>query len=163
MKQKLLWAIIDPYALGAIICFAILGALTGRHINSAAGFMLAYAVFSALIAWVCLTGLAGLLYASNGQVRQQHGWPGVTQAVAKGMLLIFPFTALALIAEVALGWNATLAFTSAGIMTAGAAVGAEMMKLGGGRLVNMILPTLGASGLSSVWIMLSAFVQGMGR
>jgi hypothetical protein len=142
-----------------VLCFAVLGALTTHRMNGSAGFFLASAIGGAAVAWICLSILGWLLGAVNAQILRQHGRLGIHQALGKGFILMFPFTVLALLAELALGWNATQAFTSAGIMTAGAAVGAELIKSGGGKVSSWVLPSLGAVAFSAIWILLSALVR----
>lgn len=135
-----------------VLCFGALGALTARQVDSAPVVLLGGAVAGVLFQWIGLGVLALVLWGANPGTRSQYGPRGVGTAIARGFLLLFPFTVLALAAELALGWNAVQAFASAGIMSSGAATGAELGKLGGGRLRSVLLPTGWCFVLTSVWI-----------
>jgi hypothetical protein len=114
-------------------------------------------------AWLCLWLFGRLLYIFNGAVRQKYGWRGVRQAVGRNFLLIIPYTVLALLADLVLGWNASLTFASAGIMTSGSAVGAELMKMGGGKMANMLLPVFGGMGFTMLWMVISSLLRAVAR
>ena len=145
----------------ALVCFAVLGALTARR--TAGSLPLVSAFGCAFTAWFCLKLLGWLVSALNAPIRQQHGSPAIKEAIFKGFLLMVPFTVLALMADLWLKWSAVQAFTSAGIMTASAAVGADLVKLGGRKLFSMVLPSLFAFGFSAVWMILSAWLQAVWR
>ena len=134
------------------LCFGTLGALTARQVDNDPVVLLGGAVAGVLFQWIGLSLLALILWAANPGARHQYGSRGVGTAITRGFLLLFPFTALALAAELALGWNAVQAFASAGIMSSGAATGAELGKLGGGRLRSMLLPTGWCFVLTITWM-----------
>ena len=145
----------------ALVCFAILGALTARKTGGAFPWVAAFGC--AFTAWFCLKLLGWLVSALNAPVRQQHGATAIKEAIGKGFLLMIPFTALALMADLWLKWSTAQAFTSAGIMTASAAFAAELVKLGGKKLLSMVLPSLFACGFSAMWMFLSAWLQAVWR
>jgi hypothetical protein len=116
-----------------------------------------------IAAWLCLWLFGRLLYIFNGPVRQQYGWKVFRKTVGRSFLLLIPYTVLALLADRVLGWNATLAFASAGIMTCGTAVGAELTKMGGGKVANMMLPMAGGMGFTMLWMIASVLLQTLAR
>ena len=135
------------------LCFALLGGLMARHIMPdpavIVGGMVAGVVFQA----VGLGYLTWLLWVFNPAVRREYGFRGVSVAVAHGFMLLFPFTVLALLAEMVLGWQAIQAFCSAGIMAGTATAGAEIAKLGGGRIRSMAIPALWGMVMTTAWML----------
>ena len=67
---------------------------------------------------------------------------------------MIPFTILAVLALVALGWNTIMPFASTAIMTAAATAGTEVMKKGAQGVKNMMIPSLVAFLLSTSWMLL---------
>jgi hypothetical protein len=135
-----------------LLCFAVLSGLTAHRENPTFKSVAIATLGGALVAWLCLWLLGRLLYVSNSKIRASHGWTAVNETVSRNFLFLIPYTVLALIADQILGWNATLAFASAGIMTSGSAVGADLMKLGGGKIANMLLPMAGGMGFTMLWM-----------
>lgn len=86
------------------------------------------------------------LYAENNQFARQ--------VVSTGMLFMIPFTVLAIIAQLLLGWNAIMPFASAAIMTASATAGTEVMKKGAKGIKNILIPSFFAFVFSTGWMML---------
>ncbi|MDY6794159.1 MAG: hypothetical protein SWK76_02575 [Actinomycetota bacterium] len=117
--------------LAVMSCFAVLAWLNGRYVGSGAGQVALYTLIGLLIAVAFLAGLAGLVLAANPDLRRGPGYGGALDMVARGFLVAIPFTALALLADLAFGWNAATAFLQAAIMTSGAAVGVEIMRRAG--------------------------------
>lgn len=135
-----------------LLCFSTLAWLNGRYVGSGAGQVALYAILGVALFFLFLAGLTGLVYASASHLRP-GGFSGAWDAVARGLLLLVPLTVLALLADLFFGWNSALAFTQAGIMTSGAAVGAEVMRHGGGKKpLQMIVPVAGAFCFSIIWI-----------
>ena len=132
--------------------FAILGALTGRQAGPEPLNLLGGALAGVVFQAIGLGALALLLWAWNPITRKAVGPGGVSAAVNRGALLFVPFAVLGTLADLGLGWNAVQAFTSAGIMSSGAAVGAEVGKLGGGRVRSMIIPAAWCLVLTMAWI-----------
>jgi len=62
-----------------------------------------------------------------------------------------------------LGWNASLTFASAGIMTCGSAVGAELAGMGGGKVANMLLPVGGGMGFTMLWMVIGSLLRAVAR
>jgi len=100
-----------------------------------------------------------LLVAFNPAVRHRQGYAAVRQGVDAGFLMLIPFTVLAVLAEVGLGWSALLAFASAGIMLAGTVAGADLSKLQKQRWLGALLPSLGAGVLAAAWMVLLSLAQ----
>ncbi len=103
--------------------------------------------------------MALLIWAGNPGIRRQHGYGAIRTAIARGFLLLVPFTVLGAAADLGLGWNAVQAFTSAGLMTAAASAGMEIGRLGGGRLRSALLPAGLAFLLSALWMVGSSMAQ----
>ena len=76
------------------------------------------------------------------------------EAVGSGMLFMIPFTVLAILAMVVLGWNAIMPFASAAVTTAAATAGTEAMKKGAQGIKNVLIPTVAAMVVSTVWMLL---------
>ncbi len=86
------------------------------------------------------------LTAVNGQFARE--------AVASGMLFMIPFTVLAILAQVVLGWDAVMPFASAAVMTAATSAGSEVMKMGAQGIKNVMIPSGLAFLLSTGWMLL---------
>ena len=145
--------------LVVVFCFAVLSWLNGRYVGAGAGQVALYTLLGLALALVCLTGLTGLILASDAPLRRESGWPGALDALTRGFLTLVPFTLLALLAELLFSWGAAQAFTQAAIMTSGAAVGVEVMRRSGQKPKYMIAPMLGAFAFSILWIAFSALFQ----
>jgi hypothetical protein len=139
-----------------LFCFAILAWLNGRHIGGGAGQVALYSLLAFLLALAFLAGIGGLILVADPPLRKSSGYPSALDAVGRGFLIILPFTLLAILAEFIFKWGATQAFTQAGIMTAGAAVGMEVMRRSGQKIRYMIIPMVGAIAFSMAWIGCSA-------
>jgi hypothetical protein len=151
------------YAGIVLACFAVLSWLNGRYVGSGAGEVAAYTVIGLLIACACLAGLAALALVADPSLRSGPGYAGGLEVVARGYLIVIPFTLLALLADLAFGWNAATAFIQAAIMTAGAAVGVELSRRGEPKLRYMIICMAGAFAFSIIWIAYSAiFAKAVG-
>ncbi len=135
-----------------LLSFGILGALTVRHISADPLVIAAGAGVAAVAPGVWLLALGWLLALVDPNGRRRYGYRGIRAAIARGYVMMIPFTMLALAADLSLGWNAVAAFTSAGIMTSAAMVGAELAGHGGGRLRSALLPALWAFGLTMIWM-----------
>ena len=142
-------------SIPALLCFGVLAGLAAFHGNPALKPVAVAALGGLVAARLCLWLFGRLLFVFNGTVRKKHGWAGVRQVVGRNFMFLIPYTVLALLADRVLGWNATLSFASAGIMTCGSAVGAELAGSGGGKIANMLLPTLGGMGFTVVWMTVS--------
>lgn len=143
----------------ALLCFAALAFMASRRANPSSTLLLLSAASGFLAAWVFMKTLGVLLYTANSPLRTQYGWAGVKRVMGRGFVMMLPFTVLAMVAEFRLGWNATQAFTSAGIMAASSAMGADMIQLGGRRLPSLLLPMLGAVTFSMLWMAMSSALQ----
>jgi hypothetical protein len=153
----------NVYLIVAGACFLVLAALTGRHIGAGFGPVLIFTPVGLLLAVGFVAVLGMLLYAANGRARAQVGGPAFVTALSQSLLMLLPFTVLAAVAEIALGWNAVQPFMTAGVMTAAGFAGAEAMRLGGGRLTNAIVPALAGLAFTSLWLMLSTLASSLGR
>lgn len=75
------------------------------------------------------------------------------EAVESGMLFVIPFTILAIVAKLALGWDAIMPFASSAVTTAMATAGTEVMKKGGQGSKNVLIPSALAFVISIVWML----------
>lgn len=91
--------------------------------------------------------------SGNADLRQTDGG-FAREAVGSGMLFMIPFTVLAILAMVVLGWNAVMPFASAAVTTAAATAGTEAMKKGAQGIKNVLIPTVAAMVVSTVWMLL---------
>ena len=92
----------------------------------------------------------GVLFADNKEL--------ALEAIRTGMLFMIPFTALAVLAQLLLDWNAVMPFASAAIMTSTASAGTEVMKRGAKGVKNILIPSLLAFVFSTGWMMLVAIL-----
>lgn len=92
----------------------------------------------------------GALFADNKEL--------ALEAIRTGMLFMIPFTALAVLAQLLLDWNAVMPFASAAIMTSTASAGTEAMKKGAKGIKNILIPSLLAFVFSTGWMMLVAIL-----
>jgi hypothetical protein len=152
-----------PSRIAALLCFAMLAGLAAHRGNPSTKSVAIAAIGGLAAAWLCLWLFGRLLYTFNGAVRHKYGWDGIWQAVGRNFVLLIPYTVLALLADTVLGWNATQAFASAGIMTSGAAVGAELVGLGGGKAANMLLPMIGGMGFTMLWMVTGSLLRAVAR
>ncbi|MBN1249765.1 MAG: hypothetical protein JXC32_19030 [Anaerolineae bacterium] len=138
--------------------FVVIGILSGPSLRIFAP-LVAMAALGAVVGTLAPVGLAGALVVLYPRAVRSHGWRPVIAAVLRSFFLLIPYAVLAAIARLLLGWNATGAFAAAGLMTACAAVGAEVARLGGNRLTSMLLPMLTGSALSTTWLSLSSLLS----
>lgn len=142
----------------AYLCFMIFGVLIPF---SKPDYKFTTVIYSLLIAIVvgllAVNALILALNSGNAALRQTDGG-FAREAVGTGMLFMIPFTVLAVIALVLLGWNAIMPFASAAITTAAATAGTEAMKRGAQGTKNVMIPTLVAMVLSTVWMMLTGIL-----
>jgi len=99
-----------------------------------------------------------LAFNSGNAALRQTDRGFAREAVGTGMLLMIPFTALAVMALVLMGWNGIMPFASAAITTAAATAGTEAMKRGAQGTKNVMIPTLVAIVLSTAWMMLTGIL-----
>jgi hypothetical protein len=147
----------------ALLCLATLAGLAAYRGNPSVKPVAVAAIGGLAAAWLCLWLFGRLLYTFNGAVRHKYGWDGVWGAVGRNFLLLIPYTVLALLADSVLGWNASLTFASAGIMTSGSAVGAELMGMGGGKVANLLLPVFGGMGFTMLWMVIGSLLRAVAR
>ncbi len=95
--------------------------------------------------------------SGNAALRQTDGG-FAREAVGSGMLFMIPFTVLAILAMVVLGWNAVMPFASAAVTTAAATAGTEAMKKGAQGIKNVLIPTVAAMVISTVWMLLAGIL-----
>jgi hypothetical protein len=147
----------------AAACFLVLAALTGRHVGSGWLPVVLFTPLGLVAALAFVGALWGLLSLVNGRVRRERGPGALAKAISSGLLMLLPFTLLAALAELGLGWNAVQPFMTAGVMTAAGLAGAEAVRLGGGRLANAVVTSLTGLAFSSMWLVLSTLASSLGR
>jgi hypothetical protein len=141
------------------ICFGVLGGLTARHISDGPVTIIGGVIAGLFFSIIASLFVADFLYIANSQVRTQQSFALTWRTVNTGFAMLVPFTVLALLAELALGWNAVQVFTSAGIMAAGIAIGTSLSRLGKQGLVAGLLPSAGAFTLVIAWMILSLLAR----
>ncbi len=145
----------------ALASIAALGWLTARHMPVSPIWSYAVVFLLTVMGLVWLAVLAGIVHVMNPEIARTYGGGAALVPVATGMLMLVPFTVLALVAELALGWSAAQAFAAAGIMTGAGAVGMEIGRLGPRKLLNSLVPAAGGVLLIVLWTLLSALAQGV--
>lgn len=136
------------------ICFFIFGVLIAFTKESFSMATLVLSVVLSLAIGFLMISL--LILAFNRGNSDLTGVSGqfAREAVGDGMLFMIPFTALALIAQVILGWDAVMPFASAGVMTAATSTGSEIMKKGAQGIKNVMIPSGLAFLVSTSWMIL---------
>jgi len=140
---------------------SVLGWLTARHMPVSPVWSWAVAFLLMVMGLVWLGVLTGIVHVMNPEITRTYGGGAALVPVATGMLMVVPFTVLALIAELSLGWSAAQAFAAAGLMTGAGAVGMEIGRLGPRKLLNSLVPAGGGMLFVVVWMLLGALVQGV--
>ena len=138
-----------------LLCFAVLGFLAGRSTHGAESLLPIWLVAGWLFGMVALGVLSILLRLFFYGVVTAHGPGALSSGLSQGFLPLVPFTALALLADFVLGWDAAAAFTSAGLMFSGGATVSALRKLAPQEckgLVAPFVPSLAASGLALAWM-----------
>ncbi len=137
------------------LCFIVFGLLIplSKDDYSITTFLFSV-ILSVVIGLLAVNLLIMLLNNSNAELSQQSGGQFARQAVGTGMLFMIPFTVLAALAQLLLGWNAVMPFVSAAIMTAAATAGTEVMKKGAQGIKNVMIPSALAFFLSTGWMLL---------
>ncbi|HEY5556503.1 hypothetical protein [Acetobacterium sp.] len=140
-------------------CFLIFGILSalGKQEITLLNFSLSI-VLSMVVGLLIVNFLILLLRAFNKNLINKSGTVFAKEAVGKGMAFMIPFTVLAMLVFFVLDWNVIMPFASAAITTSAANAGTEVIKKGGNGLKNMIIPTALAMFLSTVWMLLLAFL-----
>jgi hypothetical protein len=136
------------------LCFIIFGILIPF---SKTEIILSTLILSILIAMAIGFLAVNMLIVSlksGNQTLQAENSQFAREAVGTGMLFMIPFTVLAVLAQLLLGWNAVMPFASAAIMTAAATAGTEVMKKGAPGVKNILIPSLIAFIFSTSWMML---------
>ena len=136
-------------------CLAVLAWLNGRLVGSGAGQVALYTVFGLALTLLGLAALAGLNLAADPSGLRPWGYAAVWNAVARGFLVVLPFTFLALLAELVYDWQAAPAFIQASIMTSGAAAGAELMRQAGRKTRYLIVSMIVAFVFAAAWTLFS--------
>lgn len=141
--------------LPVYLCFMVFGILISLNKSE---FRIAYLFLSILVALFLGLAVIQLLIfifnSGNKVLRQQTGGGFAREAVSNGMFYMIPFTILAALAQLILGWDTVMSFASAAIMTAAASSGIEVMKAGAQGIKNVLLPSVIAFMVSTVWMLL---------
>lgn len=137
------------------ICFLVFGLLIpfSKSQPQWLSFVLSV-LLSLIIGILAVKILIALFNSGNPALRQESNGQFAQEAVSTGMLFMIPFTVLAALAQLVLGWDAVMPFASAAIMTAAATAGTEVMKRGAQGIKNVMIPSVLAFVLSTGWMML---------
>ncbi|MDD2585025.1 MAG: hypothetical protein PHT79_01685 [Syntrophomonadaceae bacterium] len=142
----------------AYLCFIIFGILMPFSRPEFKFTTLIYSLIVAIVVGLLAVNLLIIAFNSGNVALRQADGGFAREAVGTGMLFMIPFTVLAILALAILGWNAMMPFASAAITTAAATSGTEAMKRGAQGLKNVMIPTLVAMVLSTVWMMLTGIL-----
>jgi hypothetical protein len=145
----------------APICYGVMAWLLARRLPVGALGTILVVLAGFVLGLVATLFLRVLMTVCNLQLSRQPG-ARVARAASDGALVLLPFTVLAVLAELLLGWSALQAFASAGTMASAAAMGAAAIKQGGGRWANTLLPSLGGMALAAMWIAFCAIAALLG-
>lgn len=103
--------------------------------------------------------LKTIIKAFNSKVVQTAGVDSIVTSVCDGFILLIPFAIFALIAVRLFGPGSALPFMSAGLMICGGVAGMELIKIGGGKVANILIPSLYCMATSVLLSYLAAFIQ----
>jgi hypothetical protein len=146
-----------------LVCINALGWLTARHLSLPAPWAGGAGFGLASLALLGMLLLMGILHVLNPDLARRYGPLAALVPVASGMLLVVPFTVLALIAELVLHWSAAQAFATAGVMTGAAAIGMETSRLGSARMANSLVPSLAGGLFVAAWMLTNALLPAVIR
>lgn len=137
------------------LCFLVFGILIpfSKPEFSWASF-LSSILLALLMGLLAVNLLIILLANGNPALQDESGGQFAREVVGTGMLFMIPFTILAVLALVALGWNTIMPFASTAIMTAAATAGTEAMKKGAQGAKNVMIPSMIAFLISTGWMLL---------
>lgn len=147
-----------------LLCFGLLAALTGSSgLEGSAGLIIACFAAGWLFGWLslALTGIPLRLFFYG--VVGKGGPQAIGDCLNVGFLPLIPFTVLAFMADLLLGWNATSAFASAGIMFSGGATASALAKADPEHppgVLRALIPSLAAAVISFCWLVGAALFMG---
>jgi len=137
------------------ICFMVFGILIPFSKPEFKIMTLLLSVLIAIVVGLIAVYLLIIMFNTvNPALSQSSENQFAREAVAAGMLFVIPFSVLAVIAQILLGWNAVMPFASTAIMTAAATAGTEVMKRGAQGIKNVLIPSGLAFVLSTGWMLL---------
>jgi len=137
--------------LVALLCFAALASLVVIETEDST-IIVTVLLSGVILGFVMLTLFGWMLSLFNSRIKKKYGRKSIRWIVNRGFFLLLPFTVLALIATIELGWEAATAFASAGIMTSSTAIGAELTRLGSGKVRSTLLPVIGGIVMTTIWM-----------
>lgn len=140
--------------LPVYFCFLVFGILIGFNKPEFQLIPFSISVILALVLGFLMINSLILIFNSGNQgLKAQTENQFARESVSQGMLLMVPFTVLAALAQLILGWDTVMAFVSAAIMTAAASAGTEAMKRGAKGMKNVLLPSFLAFVVSTGWML----------
>ena len=139
-------------SLVALLCFAALASLVVIETEDST-IIVTVLLGGVFLGFVMLVLFGWMLSLFNSRIKKKYGRKSIRWIVNRGFLLLLPFTVLALIATIGLGWEAAAAFASAGIMTSSTAIGVELTRLGSGKIRSTLLPAIGGIAMTSIWML----------
>ena len=142
----------------AYLCFIIFGIMIPFSRPKMKITTLIFSLIIALVIGFIAINLLVMIFNGNNASLRQTNVGFAREAVGTGMLFMIPFTVLAVLALVILGWNAIMPFAASAITTAAATAGSEVMKKGAQGIKNVMIPSVLAMVLSTVWMMLSGII-----
>ena len=129
------------------LAFLIFGALLARSLSTEPEAMVVLGLAAAVTGWLATGVLRVILWAAAGPARVSAGSARLDRSIREALAILLPFAVLAAMAELALGWQATLAFLAAGVSGMAGAAAAAQARLGGAVLRAAVLATLWALAL----------------
>jgi hypothetical protein len=146
-------------AVTVVGCFAVLAWLNGRHVGATNGQVAIYAVMGAALALLGLVILAAANLAVRSSGAGMLTYSAAWGAVVRGSLVVLPLAVLALMAELAYGWQAAAAFVQGAVMISGAAAGAELLRQTGGKTRHLVTSLIVAFVFCAFWVAFSYVFQ----
>ncbi|KAF1086676.1 hypothetical protein SPSYN_00395 [Sporotomaculum syntrophicum] len=147
------------YFIPAYLCFIVFGILVALNKPAITMSTVLISILAAFLFAILVIFLLSLAFKlANPNLMTEGEGQVIKRAVSTGMSFMIPFTVLAVLADVVLGWDAVMPFASAAVMTAGASAGMEVMKAGVQGIKNVLLPTFLSFIISTSWMILVGFL-----
>jgi hypothetical protein len=144
-----------------VASFGLMGALIGASARAAFFPILILLVVGIILGAVIIAGTDILMHVINPRLREQYGDDVIHRVTARQFLMLLPFVLMGIVSQFFMGWDAAQAFTICGLLVAAANLGAELVRLGGKKVPNILLATGSAFVFSLLWLVVTISLAGL--
>jgi ABC-type transport system involved in multi-copper enzyme maturation permease subunit len=149
------------YSLLAAFAMGFISWLSSRSFAGEEDAMI-IAIGSGLLFLLVFSLIKVFMVALNGKTFVGIDKIAAYKTVDANFALILPFAVMAGVAVIVLHWNSALAFASAAIMITVGSCGSSLLKIGGGKIRNMLFPSLMASLVSAGYMIIFTLLAKIG-